>query len=623
MAVDNSILDTQVCRDVIRQYLETGSVKKSADLVGVSEVKARRILLTEGLWFSDTSLKVGHYLENGYSTKEIAEKLNLTVKAIQQYLPYSRGLYMGEERSMDAQWSAQYRERIRVAQEKVLKRRDELSVHEGWEEELYMKKEEYREEEMPEEIADEPEWETEIPEAEQYSGIVCFRRLPDGMVDPDKIRTRWDDVIRLHLELITDDLRVDYEDDGHGTDGSAMYDFSEEETRVLRDYGGVKYGRTISRDLLVPDGLALYALHYVIQACFGWENSHLHHFELPARQYFNVTGGKAGKWSELVGILFQSPFMREEEAFWADDYEEGSFKNWLRKKYTGPYVSFCHGEGIIQCTEDMKKNYDKDELIVVDYCRYEGELYVGYARPAGKGAKAGPVQVSDERDFFGRKIEKREILRLSDCPVRVMDLLYADTFPRKLLERLSIGEVLALHGKSPSDGLAETDTIMDSFEAFMDEELKEDVESIRREGIDAPSEQPLINSPTDVLYYYYDYGDNWKIRITGSLDACDLVEQGRVTQDELDQAIAKVFTTYRPVCIAADGLSLVDDAGGISGFISFLRSIHPTEEKAWWSMEGRNKEDRPDNDPYESKQSSLTWAKNLGWKEKVNVKRML
>ena len=116
----------------------------------------------------------------------------------------------------------------------------------------------------------------------------------------------------------------------------------------------------------------------------------------------------------------------------------------------------------------------------------------------------------------------------------------------------------------------------------------------------------------------YDFGDDWMVRITASLDACDLVEQGRVTQQELDEAIASIYKTYRPVCIAADGMYLVDDAGGLSGYIRFLRSINPAAEKEYWG-----KDLMPDNWAYEDKQSSLEWARSLGWTDRINAKRML
>ena len=86
------IKDVQIVQAVVQSYIDTNSVKRASEQAGVSEVKARRILITEGLWSSDTSLRVGHYVDRGFSTEEIAQKLHITIKAVQQYLPYSRGL---------------------------------------------------------------------------------------------------------------------------------------------------------------------------------------------------------------------------------------------------------------------------------------------------------------------------------------------------------------------------------------------------------------------------------------------------------------------------------------------------------------------------------------------------
>ncbi len=152
----------------------------------------------------------------------------------------------------------------------------------------------------------------------------------------------------------------------------------------------------------------------------------------------------------------------------------------------------------------------------------------------------------------------------------------------------------------------------------MDVYLRQEIRDILESGLDVPERQPLIGTPTDVLYYNYDFGDDWKVRITGSYDACDLVEQGRITDQELALAIKQVYETYRPVCIAADGLPLVDDAGGIHGYTMFLRALHPEEEKRFWG-EGNE----PDNGPYEDRESSLVWAKSLGFKERVQVKGLL
>ena len=65
-------------------------------------------------------------------------------------------------------------------------------------------------------------------------------------------------------------------------------EYRAEETRVLKSYGNVQYGETITRDILIPGDMPLYAIHYMILAAFGFQNSHLHRFELPHRQFLNV-----------------------------------------------------------------------------------------------------------------------------------------------------------------------------------------------------------------------------------------------------------------------------------------------------------------------------------------------
>jgi len=626
-------VDEPLYQDIIKDFLETSSVRKTALNLSVSEVRVRKVLLTEGLWSSRTSILVQHYLNGQYTTAQIADLLHTTVKAVQQYLPYSRGIYGGGHPSSSAIYSAEYRERIRIAKERVLKRKEDVYVQEGWSVED-TQVQEMQEDSMNREIekkVERADVSMDMPLFEQYPGIVCFRNLPEGMVDWGKAKCRGVDIMRLHLELMRDSYSpYDFSDDGdvkaaadekNLKGGHGHVDPGEEEfTRVLRDYGGVRYGNTISRDILIPGDMPLYALHYAIQRLFGWQNSHLHKFNLPPARFLSVTDNNAKKWSQLVGVLFRSPWMEEGEAFWADDYEYGSFKTWIRKKYTGPYLSLCHGEGIIQCRKDVKEIFARIPMVKILYSRYEGELCVAYVERLREKAVPGevPVTEADQKHVWFGTVEKAEICALADCPAEALLRLFMEDRPDDLLERLSVEEVLSPAERYPGDAPAFPDELVTTYEAFMDEDLVDDIKRIVRSGVDRPALQPVIGTPTDVLYYNYDFGDNWMVRITASMDACDLVEQGRITQQELDEAIAGVYKNYRPVCIAADGPFLVDDAGGLSGYMRFLRSINPTAEKEYW---GRGHV--PDNWAYEDKQSSLEWARSLGWTDRVNVKRML
>ena len=125
--------------------------------------------------------------------------------------------------------------------------------------------------------------------------------------------------VRLHLEL-----KCDY--------------LSDYQKRMLKRYGESASGESITRDILIPSDMQLHNLHYAIQKLFGWQNSHLRSFYLPEDIYNKLTGGTVKGWSDLVGILFQPPSECEADVFWDDDYEKGSLKVWLRKKYTGPYI---------------------------------------------------------------------------------------------------------------------------------------------------------------------------------------------------------------------------------------------------------------------------------------------
>lgn len=68
--------------------------------------------------------------------------------------------------------------------------------------------------------------------------------------------------------------------------------------------------------------------------------------------------------------------------------------------------------------------------------------------------------------------------------------------------------------------------------------------------VNDPDKQPFIASLDEELYYNYDFGDDWHVRITGSYGASDLVKSGRITQEKLDEAVYEVRTKYKPVCIA-------------------------------------------------------------------------
>ena len=77
-------------REVIRLYSSNNSILETARAASLSTVKVRKILITEGLWESDTSIKIGTLFDQGLTTEEIAEILYMSVKNVQAYMPYVR-----------------------------------------------------------------------------------------------------------------------------------------------------------------------------------------------------------------------------------------------------------------------------------------------------------------------------------------------------------------------------------------------------------------------------------------------------------------------------------------------------------------------------------------------------
>ena len=125
-------------QSIIEMYLQTGSVKETAERLKTYPIKVRRVLITEGLWSSRTSEAIGDLWNQGMVVAEIAERLCLSEKNIQSYLPYTRGQYGGENRSDTAVRSGIYRERMRMAannqpvkkmhSERMLQKEGEISM---------------------------------------------------------------------------------------------------------------------------------------------------------------------------------------------------------------------------------------------------------------------------------------------------------------------------------------------------------------------------------------------------------------------------------------------------------------------------------------------------------------
>lgn len=137
---------------------------------------------------------------------------------------------------------------------------------------------------------------------------------------------------------------------------------------------------------------------------------------------------------------------------------------------------------------------------------------------------------------------------------------------------------------------------------------------------------PRLMPLAEELYYIYDYGDDWCVRITcteayTASDNYDFnyskqweavggvkIVPKRTPADQLiytDKAgniiddkdfwnqLQYVYIQKKPLCIMADGLDVMDDVGGIYGYIEFLKTINGNDIK--------------------EKADIFSWAKGMGW----------
>lgn len=138
------LMKEELYQNIIEIYLQTGSVKDTANYLQTYPIKVRRVLITEGLWSSRTSEAIGFLWEQGLTVLEIAEELCLSEKNIQSYLPYTRGQYGGTNRSDTAIRSEIYRERMHIAASSQPVRKQNVDTVRKYEESMIMERKEHK-----------------------------------------------------------------------------------------------------------------------------------------------------------------------------------------------------------------------------------------------------------------------------------------------------------------------------------------------------------------------------------------------------------------------------------------------------------------------------------------------
>lgn len=336
----------------------------------------------------------------------------------------------------------------------------------------------------------------------------------------------------------------------------------ENERRILKKYGRSSDGKTFERIVLVPPDITLHSLHYAIQKLFGWQNSHLHDYKLPDEIYSKLTNDTVRGWGNLIGVLFQTVYPGEvwQERYGDDDYSSGSAKTWLRSKYTGPYRYL----GMYELYERAVFEFEE---FVKDYPNL---------------AVREPFKFQKERKI----IKHAPVIDLTLEELNASLILEDGT--KDLLERLLVSAVLAPEGEKTAGA----------------EELNQKMIT-RYYNAYGEVAEPEIKPVTTKLFYHYDYGDGWVVEIT-RLENCDeLIEKDLVSKEELINAQNSVAEKYRPVCIYQDGMFLLDDVGGLGGFIELLQVLF-------------------ESDDLREKEEMRIWSSGMGWsKRRIESKNIL
>lgn len=522
------------------------SLRDTAKAMQLSRTKVRKILITMGAIESDITERALALREKGYDRDEIADALGVSAATLSTYMPYGERVYNREEKTKNA-----IRVKNCLARQVIAA---ENQVGRG------MKKEEMQADQdmMKEErmlTRDTKDGQENVVSDVIKAEKVERRAMEDGqdivvggVIKEEKERTlemeamKEEKVLKLHLELM---------------------DFDEEELELLRKYGRAQNG--ISRDILVPAEMPLHNLHYAIQKAFGWQNSHLHHFRYEDAVFDGLFHEQFISWVPFCGLYFRFPSEDFDDIYWDDDYKEGrSVKSWLRSKYIGPYYYGGNGEHYLTA-----------------------QLTSRFFMQANKTVEIGP---SFDEYLAGKK--ERTSYKIEDVPMEAMKR-YFPVGMNELLERIPVGQLIGLKQTNSEELTVLIRSSLQSFDANLKElsDCNERKDDEARAALVRKTDYPVLPL-SDCLIYRYDYGDDWTVKIS-------------VVGEAAGELRDRVLKEKRPICVAADGLPVMDDAGGVHGYCEFLKTVKGQGEDA-----GRG--------AFESREDAKAWGRMMGWTGRMN-----
>lgn len=80
-------------QEVLELYRRHKNLRRTAAEAKISAQKARKILVTAGVYNTPIAIKIRGMYSRGYGAEKISRVIGLGVKAVNSYLPYARGMY--------------------------------------------------------------------------------------------------------------------------------------------------------------------------------------------------------------------------------------------------------------------------------------------------------------------------------------------------------------------------------------------------------------------------------------------------------------------------------------------------------------------------------------------------
>lgn len=115
----NELMETMSELYIGNRNCGNGSINQISNEFGISRVKVRKLLITAGVYQSDTCDWINQLHSKGKSIQEIQEITHMSYPAVQSYLPHEKTVYNMEEASTNAERIKIYRER-QQARERVI-----------------------------------------------------------------------------------------------------------------------------------------------------------------------------------------------------------------------------------------------------------------------------------------------------------------------------------------------------------------------------------------------------------------------------------------------------------------------------------------------------------------------